>query len=188
MSNISSDFYLFTGGELMFTHNVSDKKIHHLRRTIKREIQREEMDTLLRNIYLGIEGELNDVEYYNELAEKAPDQFQAEMLREFARDEREHAYDLKKAYEALSGEPYAEEELGESYSLNFIESLDRRLLAETADFKKYKSYYLMTDNLILRDIFFNIMHDEAYHAMRLMYLIELNSRPELLENEESNNE
>jgi hypothetical protein len=31
----------------------------------------------------------------------------------------------------------------------------------------------MTNNPYLRDIFFNAMHDEAYHAMRELYLLHM---------------
>ncbi|MFW6007166.1 MAG: hypothetical protein ACOCQ5_04180 [Halanaerobiales bacterium] len=40
----------------------------------------------------------------------------------------------------------------------------------------------MTDNPILRDVFFYIMHDKAYHSIRLLYLIHSEMMRNMMEN------
>ncbi|AGB40976.1 hypothetical protein Halha_1015 [Halobacteroides halobius DSM 5150] len=131
------------------------------------------LEHLLQEMYLSIEEQLRAAAYYRALADIAPNQFAAGMIEEFAADEREHAYQLQRAYERLTGETFVSEYEYE-FDLNpddYVEYLEERVIEETNDYKKYKSFYLMTDNNYLRDIFFNAMHDEMYHALREMYLI-----------------
>ncbi|MFP4017056.1 MAG: hypothetical protein ACLFUI_08480, partial [Halanaerobiales bacterium] len=54
---------------------------------------------------------------------------------------------------------------------NYLEEREKMILSEAAEFKKYKEYYLMTNNDVLKNIFFDIMQDKAYHAIRKHYLI-----------------
>ena len=157
----------------MFNGELNKHEMIQLRRNTQGELNRDEMNELIQNIYLSIEAELRDSAYYRALAGIAPDQFSEEMIMEFSRDEREHAYQLQQAYEALTGKTFSSpgEHEYEFEIEDYAEALRTRILDETADFKKYKGYYLMTENNTLRDIFFNTMHDEAYHAMRELYLL-----------------
>lgn len=143
------------------------------------ELEGGELDFLLERIYLSIEAELRDSAYYRALAEIAPNQFAADMLVEFANDEREHAYQLQQAYEHLTDKEFRSEYEYE-FDLapgDYEEALEGRILDETADYKKYKSYYLMTHNPYLRDVFFNAMVDESYHAQRQLYLLNMVGMP-----------
>ncbi|OCL26262.1 rubrerythrin family protein [Orenia metallireducens] len=125
----------------------------------------EDLSFLIQQIYLSIENELEAAAYYKALAKIAPNQFAAEMLSEFADDERGHAYQFQKAYERLTGNPYKPPtEFEFEFELeadDYEEYLESRILDETADFKKYKNFYLMTNNPYLRDIFFDAMHDDS---------------------------
>ncbi|MFO7818728.1 MAG: ferritin-like domain-containing protein [Halanaerobacter sp.] len=144
-----------------------------------RDLEAGEIDFLLEKIYLAIESELRDAAYYRALADIAPNQFALELIMEFADDEREHAYQLQQAYEHLTGKTFKSEYEYE-FDLDpadYEEYLRKRVLDETADYKKYKSYYLMTHNPYLRDIFFNAMVDESQHAQRELYLLETLGMP-----------
>ncbi len=160
----------------MNNREFNEQEMMMLRRRMQEELTREEMDELIQNIYLSIEAELRDSAYYRALARIAPDQFAEEMIMEFSRDEREHAFQLQQAYEALTGKTFYPPEEGEyNFDINnFNDALETRIYDETADYKKYKKYYLMTNNRMLRDIFFNAMIDESYHALREFYLLHLN--------------
>jgi rubrerythrin len=152
------------------------QEMKQLQQQNKQPINRDELEHLIEKIYLSIEEELRAAAYYRALAEAAPDQFAADMLSEFANDEREHAYQLQRAYERITGDNYSpphEEYEFELTAEDYEEALEKRVLEETADFKKYKDYYLMTNNQYLRDIFFNAMHDESYHATRELYLLHM---------------
>ncbi len=151
------------------------KEIISLKRYASRELNRGEMEFLIRNIYLSIEEELEAAAYYQALADISPNPFAREIILEFSQDEREHAYELQQTYEAFTDKNYRTPgEMEYEFEIdNYITALEERVLAETKDYKKYKEYYLMTNNLVLRDIFFNAMHDEAYHATRELYLIHM---------------
>jgi rubrerythrin len=147
-----------------------------MHKDMRYEMNPEKMEHLIERIYLSIEEELRAAAYYRALAEIAPNQFAEEMILGFAKDEREHAYQLQQAYEKLTGEEYdycIEEYEFELEAVDYEEYLEKRILEETADYKKYKDYYLMTNNPYLRDIFFNLMHDENYHAVREFYLLHM---------------
>jgi rubrerythrin len=166
---------------------LNPNEIMQIRKDTNRQLTKAEMDQLIRNIYLSIEEELEASAYYRALSEIAPDRLAAEMIREFSQDEREHAYALQQAYEALTGRNYSLPELEYEFEIdNYLEALEERVLAQTADFKKYKEYYLMTSNQFLRDIFFDAMHDEAYHAIRELYLIHMEMMRRMMMNNRTN--
>ncbi|MBM7555675.1 ferritin family protein [Halanaerobacter jeridensis] len=149
------------------------------RRNRSHDLEGGEIDFLLERIYLAIEAELRDAAYYLALADIAPNQFAAEMISDFAQDEREHAYQLQQAYEHLTGKTFRSEYEYE-FELNpadYEEYLEKRVLDETKAYQEYKSYYLMTHNPYLRDIFFNAMVDESQHAQRELYLLQTMGMP-----------
>jgi len=166
----------------MKLNNLTQKDIIEISRELMKmkkesvqEMNGEDLSFLLQEMYLSIESELRDSAYYRALADIAPNKFASEIINEFAKDEREHAYQLQRAYERLTGRTFQSQfeyefELEED---NYQEYLEQRILDETADYKKYKSYYLMTNNPYLRDIFFNAMHDEMQHAARELYLLHM---------------
>lgn len=159
----------------MSINEFGRKKVISIKRYASRELNTGEKESLIRNIYLAIEGELEDAAYYQALADIAPNPFARGIILEFSQDEREHAYEFQQAYEALTDRTYKPPgEMEYEFEIdNYIDSLEKSVLKETNDYKKYKEYYLMTNNPVLRDIFFNAMHDEDYHATRELYLIHM---------------
>jgi rubrerythrin len=143
------------------------------------EVGGEELEFLLEKIYLAIEAELRDSAYYRALADIAPNQFAAEIITEFANDEREHAYQLEQAYQRITGNSFSSQyEYEFDLEVGDYESeLEKSIVEETGDYKKYKSYYLMTKNPYLRDVFFNAMNDESQHAQRELYLLHVYGMP-----------
>ncbi|GAB6100744.1 hypothetical protein JCM16358_26230 [Halanaerocella petrolearia] len=151
------------------------KELVKMKKDWNQQGSEEDLEHLLQQLYLSIESALEDAAFYKALAEIAPDQFTREMFNEFAKDEREHAYQFRRAYERLTGDTYTSEyeyevELAED---EYEEALVRSIREDTAEYKDYKNYYLMTNNPYLRDIFFNAMHDEMYHAVRELYLLQM---------------
>ncbi|MGM0369923.1 MAG: ferritin family protein [Bacillota bacterium] len=148
-------------------------------RSKRLEVDGEELEFLLEKIYLAIESELRDSAYYRALADIAPNQFAAEIITEFANDEREHAYQLEQAYQRITGNNFSSqyEYEFELEAGDYESELEKSIVEETGDYKKYKSYYLMTKNPYLRDVFFNAMHDEAQHAQRELYLLHVYGMP-----------
>ncbi len=159
----------------MSINEFDRKQVISIKRYASRELSRGEKEFLIRNIYLAIEEELKAAAYYQALADIAPNPFAGGIILEFSQDEREHAYEFQQAYKVLSDRPFTPPgEMEYEFEIeNYIESLEERVLEETNDYKKYKEYYLMTNNPVLRDIFFNAMHDEDYHATRELYLIHM---------------
>ncbi len=153
------------------------RELMNMKREWNQSPEKENLSFLIQQIYLAIGDELESAAYYKDLAEIAPDQFTADMFMDFSDNDRSHAYQLQQAYERLTGRDYMPaRELEFKFELtedDYIEALKSRILEETENMQDYKSYYLMTSNPYLRDIFFNSMNDDAYHAMRLLYLLQI---------------
>ncbi|GAB6137743.1 ferritin-like domain-containing protein [Halanaerobaculum tunisiense] len=135
----------------------------------------DDINHLLKQLYLAIESALRDAAYYRALAAIAPDRLAENLFEEFAKDERGHAYQFRQAYERLTGETYTAEQ---NYDIDIPEdeyesAIAKSIWEDTAQYKDYKSYYLMTNNHYLRDIFFNALHDKMYHAVRELYLLQM---------------
>ncbi|WP_227763152.1 ferritin-like domain-containing protein [Zhaonella formicivorans] len=121
-------------------------------------------------IHHAIMDEMNDAAYYREMAKMAPDYEARELLTSMSDDETRHAEQFTEVYRAMTGKqpsPMQHHPMVSGYK----EALKHRFHAETGAYKKYKEYYLCSENMKLRNIFFDAMHDEARHAMYLQYLM-----------------
>lgn len=122
-------------------------------------------------IYESIMDELADAAYYRRLAREAPNYEAREIIQSMADDEARHARRLTEVYQSMTGripEPMPPQPLVGHY----CQALSYRFHEETGAYRKYKEYYLAAGHGKLRDVFFDIMHDEALHAMNILYLMQ----------------
>jgi len=83
-----------------------------------------------------------------------------------------HAQNFNEAYTRITGRPYRPPEIVDPIVPDYEEALKQRVLAETADYKKYGEQYLCSRTNYLKDLFFMTRTDEAIHAMRIPILFE----------------
>lgn len=128
--------------------------------------------TFVSDIQEYIDDELRDSRYYAILATKAPTERAIELLMEFSWDEQRHAQNFMNAYYMLTGRAYYPPMVQDPTVPDYEEALKERLLAETADYKKYGEKYLKACAPYLKDLFFMTRTVEAQHAMRIPLLME----------------
>lgn len=119
--------------------------------------------------YIG--DEMKDSRYYAILAQQAPTQRAKDLLMEFSADEWTHSQRLMRAYHMLTGKVYAPPPVEEPAVPEYNEALKVRILAETADYRKYGEKYLAACNACLKEMFYALRTDEAMHAMRMQILL-----------------
>lgn len=119
--------------------------------------------------YIG--DEMKDSRYYSILAQSAPTQRAKDILMGFSQDEWMHSQQLIQAYQMLTGQVYTPGPIETPVIPEYSEALKVRVLAETADYKKYGEKYLAVCNTYLRDMFYMLRTDEAMHAMRMPILM-----------------
>ena len=152
---------------------LSRYEIIRLRRDIQHQLSAEELDNLIREIYLSIARELRAHTDYLSLSNLAPDSFSSELFIQFSHDQSELAEQLQFVYQSLTGKLYAPpgEQEAESKLENYREALENRILEETSNYQKYINYYQLTGNPWLKDIFFNSLQLKSYHIIRELYFL-----------------
>ncbi|MDS1030854.1 ferritin-like domain-containing protein [Bacillota bacterium LX-D] len=125
----------------------------------------------LEKIHDAVRDEAGDAAYYRQLSGMAPNYEARQMIRSMENDEMRHHRELKELYQSMKGKKSTYEQ-SKPVIHSYKDALETRFHAETNDFNKYKGYYLSADNKQMRDLFFDIMHDEAKHAMYLQYLMQ----------------
>lgn len=120
--------------------------------------------------YIG--DEMKDSRYYERLAAQAPTPRSRDLLMEFSREEWTHAQNLIGAYHKLTGRNFVPAAVEEPVIPPYEEALKQRILAETADYKKYGIKYQMACDPGLKSMFYGLRTTEAQHAMRIPILME----------------
>lgn len=118
-----------------------------------------------------IHDEMKDSRYYALLAQKAPTRRAQELLLVFSQDEWAHAQNLMQAYVMLTESNPMPGPVEEPVIPEYREALKDRIMAETADYKKYGDKYLAACNPWLKNLFFTLRTIEAQHAMRMPLLL-----------------
>jgi rubrerythrin len=130
------------------------------------------MGSLARNLAEYIQDEMSDCMYYMELADRAPTARSKDLLMQFSRDEMMHAERFMEAYRRITGKEYVPtQESPPMVPANYMEALNQRILAETADYQKYGEQYLSATDRYFRNLFFETRTSEAQHAMRIQILV-----------------
>ncbi|MCW2278105.1 ferritin-like domain-containing protein [Heliophilum fasciatum] len=127
--------------------------------------------SLIRDLEEYINDERCDSRYYAIMAANAPTARAAKLLMEFSREEALHAQCFMDAYRMITGCPYCPKPVCDPCVPEFTEAVKARIIAETADYKKYGEQYLKACNSHLKNLFFMTRTDEAKHAMRMPILL-----------------
>jgi rubrerythrin len=118
-----------------------------------------------------IHDEMKDSKYYYMLSQRAPTQRAKNLLMEFSQDEWNHSQKLIHAYNMLTGQTYVPTAVEDPMIPAYDEALKVRVLAETADYKKYGEKYMAACNPSLKEMFYTLRTEEAQHAMRMPILM-----------------
>jgi rubrerythrin len=118
----------------------------------------------------SIMDELCDAAYYHRMATMAPDYEAKDIILNIAADEECHARKLMDAYEGLFGIRYKKPSQPSPKIKDYKRALDDRFHEEVNANRKYEEYYLASGSHRLRDLWFDIMHDENRHALYMLYL------------------
>ncbi len=119
-----------------------------------------------------IDDELNDSNYYKELAKLAPTPWAKDIINQFSIDEADHAERFQEMYMCITGVRYIPKPLNPVMIKDYKEELKIRALPETKDFRKYGEEYLMAYNKHFKDSFFRMSQVEGGHAMLIPILLE----------------
>ena len=134
---------------------------------MRRHDQSCETIELLTKLEEYITDETNDSLYYYRLGELAPEEEDRSIILGFARDEAMHASNFKILYRLLTGTVPPEPVVVEPQIDNFEEGVERRILAESGDFRKYAMDYVEYHEPPVCDLFYLTSVAEGQHAMRL---------------------
>lgn len=116
--------------------------------------------------------EMKDSRYYAMLADKAPTQRAKDLLMQYSREEMTHAHNFMSALYMMTGQTYYPPAVEDPVVPEYEEALKERLMAETADYKKYGEKYLAACHPCLKNLFYMTRTVEAQHAMRIPLLME----------------
>lgn len=134
---------------------------------MKRYENRCETIELLTKLEDYITDETNDSLYYLRLAELAPEEEDKAIILGFASDEAAHASNFKILYRLLTGTVPPEPVIVVPQIDDFEEGVERRILAESGDFRKYAMDYTEYNEPPICDLFYLTSVAEGQHAMRL---------------------
>ncbi len=122
------------------------------------------------NLNKAIKGQAEAIKFYKELRNIAPNTFHKRQVEHALEDERKHYHILGSLYNHLTDrrvQPVDEIPVNiKSYREALKEAVEDELMAV----ELYRSMYLSTFDIAIRDLLFDIMNDEMEHADRLTLL------------------
>ncbi|MBA2872743.1 rubrerythrin [Anoxybacillus calidus] len=118
----------------------------------------------------GIKGEASAVQFYQQLAKKAPNEKIREDVLHALEDEKNHLKQFINLYVMITGKHpvYKTEEV---FFDTFKEGLELARKDELEAYEDYRNAYLATQDQTIRDVFFLAMTDEIEHALRFSFLL-----------------
>ncbi|MFC0189946.1 ferritin family protein [Fictibacillus aquaticus] len=120
----------------------------------------------------SISGEANGSAYYKKLSQLAPNPYAKKTLEKMSKDEYEHYQMFSQAYQYLTGQQ-VQPDMKPVNIKNYRQGLLEAFEDEITDYEKYRDTYLMTQNPLIRDLFFRPMSDEIKHATRINFLLQM---------------
>ena len=121
-----------------------------------------------------ITDEMQDYDFYTQLASLAPDAEQKAIITGMAKDELSHAESFQKIYKQMTGTCYAPHLCAVTLDGTYDEILVSRVFNETRDYEKYRSEMLKTS---YKSEFWTACYcagtDEACHADKLLALVDM---------------
>lgn len=122
----------------------------------------------------AMKGEAEAGRYYKKLIGLAPDEKEADIINHFLEDEAKHYSKFKMLYKMFTGKvPELPTPVPPDFS-TYTEGVEQAILDELEAYEFYRDIYLSTNNMIVRDIFFEALTDENEHAAHLNYLYSKN--------------
>ncbi|MCO7175791.1 ferritin-like domain-containing protein [Sporolactobacillus kofuensis] len=134
-----------------------------------RQSAQEPMNPLIAQILGSIKGEATGVDFYTRLAAAAPTPEMRNAILANRRDEEEHFRLFSGLYARLTGQQPVYQITPVQFS-SFREGLKIAYRDELEDYEKYRNYYLMTQDPMLRDVFLRAFTDEIKHAIRVGFM------------------
>ncbi|MFT4412331.1 ferritin family protein [Fredinandcohnia humi] len=125
---------------------------------------------VLDGIMRGIKGESQAIDFYKRLVEMAPDESSKEDVLHALADEEDHLRKFINLYIQLTGnQPVFRYEKKQFDS--FEDGLLKAYNDELEAYEDYRNSYLLSNDQLIRDVFFHAMTDEIEHATRFGFHI-----------------
>lgn len=126
-------------------------------------------DRFINQLTASIKGQREAISFYRGLLQLAPSEFARNQVQFALSDEQRHNQILTNLYVHLTGHQPSVNPQPKIPS-NFLNGLTQALNDELEAADTYKQMYLNANQVWIRDIFFDIMHDEHEHATRFAYV------------------
>ena len=133
---------------------------------MEEEHYRQLMNYLIQELNQSIVLEATSIDFYNRLAEVAPNEVYKQNILKIVEDEKEHLRLFINLFLQITGnQPVYEisKVVVSSFEEGLITAYERAL----KDFNTYRNIYLLIDHPMMRDIFLRAFTDEMEHATRL---------------------
>ncbi len=117
----------------------------------------------IEDLKYAIADERSAIQFYSELYEKAPTDTAKYSIKTALEDEKEHNKALTDLYIRLTGHK-PKVEVKEITFHHFYDGLKKAFLGEVEAYEFYKKMYLATNCPSIRDLLYDIQHDEMEHA------------------------
>ncbi len=118
----------------------------------------------------AMRGEAEARKYYKKLMGMAPNEKEADIIEHFYEDETKHLSKFRMLFEMITGkEPEISNVKAPDFD-SYIEGIEQAILDELEAYEFYRDIYLVNNNPIVRDVFFEAYTDENEHAAHLNYL------------------
>ena len=126
-------------------------------------------DISLQELLKAMTGELEAQRYYSELIKLTNDPQEKEIINMIINDEKKHFLSFRNLYIAITGVEPPIPEIPTPKIENFVAGVEKSILDELEAYEFYKTVYISTSNLHVKDIFFQAFTDEIEHAIYFNY-------------------
>jgi len=130
-----------------------------------------ERDRLATQVQKFMQDQANATAFYGQLLEQTPGEELKDYVRHAMEDEQKHYRVLGELYRELTGRTYETQAQPTEFA-NLRAGLKMAMDDEYEASEEYRDVYLRYNNLRVRDLFFELMHDELEHATRFQYVLQ----------------
>lgn len=118
----------------------------------------------------AMKGELEAIKYYERLIKMALNQEEADIIRDFYKDEKKHYNNFRRLYIMMTGKQPIIPSINMPKFENYLQGVEQAILDELDAYEFYRDIYLSNINPYVRSLFFEAFTDENEHAAHLNYL------------------
>ena len=136
---------------------------------MEEEHYRQLMNYLIQQLNQSIASEATSIDFYNQLAEVAPNEVHKQNILKILEDEKEHLRLFINLFIQITGNQPVYEASKVAVT-SYEEGMKTAYERELKDFKTYRDIYLLIDHPMMRDIFLRTFTDEMEHATRFNML------------------